>query len=378
MNLSLGLSLGSAAISGGGVTIPIAPAIDQPIITSGAGGVSFATQTQHFAKRIGDNTTNVDTDGDTKFRYPGCPAGSLVPAAINARFVGGVMPGGVAQARRWDAQVEMMTTSKFVGMVHTPPGTPARLLLVVNGKWVSAETITLSAAAGSTSFVLLEFPDNRPRRIKFVFNGAIQVQRFETEASYPPVRPTGFDKTLAAIGDSLSAGSGNPPTGANSLDTWPQAVATLLGFDHCCNASIGGTKWVAGGAGDVAISHFGGDRLPMTLTLGPNAIVFAGSRNDTASVQADLDAITAAVQAAIVATSMADSRIFVAGTFTVLPQDPAVHAGALAEGATFIGMTDGLQPGDIGADTVHPTYAGAVALRNRFAPRLRAAGCAPV
>lgn len=62
---------------------------------------------------------------------------------------------------------------------------------------------------------------------------------------------------------------------------------------------------------------------------------------------------------------------------TALSQNAPVQAGAASRGVTFIDMQDGFQAGDIGVDGVHPTYDGAVALRNRIVPRLRAAGCVP-
>ncbi|WP_105382447.1 SGNH/GDSL hydrolase family protein [Neorhizobium alkalisoli] len=325
-------------------------------------------------KRIGDNTTNVDMAGDTKFRYPGVPNGVLIPATVNSRVTGAMMPGGVAQSRRWDMQVEFTTSSRYVALYWVPPSATPRLLILVNGKWVSP-SFTVTAAAGSTSNVLLTFPDNRSRTIKFIMAGGNNILNFQTEAAYPPVRSAASGKTLVTIGDSLTAGSGSPPTGASFLDTWAHGIAAMLGFDHCCNASIGGTKWVASGTGDVAISHFGGDRLPLALNISPEAIVFAGSRNDSAVDQAALDAITAAVSAALDVTPV--TKRFVMGTFTTLPQNAAVQAGVLTEGVTFIDMMDGLQPEDIGADTVHPTYQGQINLRNRMAPRLFAAGCLP-
>jgi hypothetical protein len=355
--------------------ISFAPAIDQPIITSGAGAASFPTVTLHQFKRIGDNTTNVDMAGDTKFRYPGMPTDSLVPDAVNTMVVASLMPGGAAQVRTWDSQIETSTASKYVGLAWTPTTSSPRILVVVNGKWIS-ESFTVTASAGNGSFVLLEFPDNRTRRVKFITSGANKLFGVRTEAASPPVRPTGNDKVLLAIGDSLSAGSGAPPTGATFLDVWPQAVANILGFDHCCNASIGGTKWVASGAGDVAVSHFGGGRITPALTTSPTAVAYAGSRNDSNADQAALDAITSAVSAAMDAVSTVSKR-FVMGTFTSLSQNAAVQAGALAKSVPFVDMTNGLQPADLGGDSIHPTYQGAVNLRTRIVPALRAAGCVP-
>ncbi|MFK4647242.1 hypothetical protein ABIF96_005816 [Bradyrhizobium ottawaense] len=355
--------------------IRYAPAIDQPIITSGGGAASFPTMTLHQMKRIGDNTTAVDMDNDTKFRYLGMPTGVLVPDAVNTMVVSSLMPGGTAQARTWDTQIEMLTSSKFIAMSWTPTVSTPLVLIVVNGKWVSA-AFNATATAGSGSFVMLEFPDNRARRVKFIASGGNKIFGFRTELAYPPTRPTGSATVAAMVGDSLSAGSGTPPTGATFLDVWPHAVANILGFDHCCNASIGGTKWVASGAGDVAVSHFGGGRITPLLTTNPTAIVFAGSRNDSNADQAALDAITSAVSAAMDAVSTVSKR-FVMGTFTSLSQNAAVQAGAAAKSVPFVDMTYGLQAADLGGDSIHPTYQGAINLRTRIVPALRAAGCVP-
>lgn len=354
----------------GNLQLSFAPAADQPIVTSGAGSPVFTNQTVHTPKRIGDNTTAVDVAGDPKFRYPGIPPGTLGPAAINSRIQSPLMPGGAAQARRWDAQIEFLTSSKYVGLDWVPAAASTTILVVVNGKW-TGPAFAVSAMAGSVSFVLLEFPDNRPRTVKLIL-GAHQIRTIGTETAYPPVRSTSAGKTLLTIGDSLSAGSGT----ATFLDVWPQATATILGFDHCCNAAIGGTKWVPSGSGDVAISHFGGDRLPLALTTNPEAVVFAGSRNDSGSNQAELDAITTAVLAVIDATG--GSKRFMMGTFTVLPQSGAVKAAAAARGVAYIDMQYGLLAADLaGGDGVHPPYAGAVNLRDRIVPQLKIAGCVP-
>lgn len=370
-----GLSIGLARQEGVDVLFPMVSAIDRPIVSSAAGGPVFATQTQHLPKRIGDNTTNVDMAGDPKFRYPGVPAGGLVPAAVNSRVRTELIPGGAAQFRYWDMQVEFVTSSRFVALAWAPSVAAVPVLVLVNGRWILPSFLA-TASAGSTSHVLLEFPDRRPRRIKCVFHGHHQFSRIETEAACPPVRPTGNDRGLIVVGDSLTAGAGTAPTGASAFDTWPQALATALGFDHCCNAAIGGTRWVAGGAGDVAVSHFGGGRIAPALTTNPVAIIFAGARADSAASAPELAEITAAVTAALLATGSIAKR-FVMGTFTNLEPNTAVRAGALASGVPFIDMVDGLQPADLGADAVHPTYAGAVALRGRMAPRLFAAGCTP-
>lgn len=366
------LRLGAAAPSTG-VGVPVlqfAPVNDQPIITGAAGTPVFATQTPHTLKRLGDDTTAVDIAGDPKFRYPGVPAGVLVPAPINARVVSSVLPGGVAQGRRWDHAIEFETQSKFVALVAQVTNASPRWLVSVNGKWIS-ESFTTAASAGATSHILMEFPDRAPRKIKIMTNGGSAVINLQTEAAHPPVRSVSPGKVLLTIGDSLSAGA----NGIDALQVWPQAIAAMLGFDHCCNASIGGTRWVQSGTGDVAISHFGGDRLPLGLATSPEAVVFAGSRNDAASNQAQLDQISAAVIAALDAASV--SKKFVMGTFTDLPQNAAVRSGAEARSVPFVNMTDGLLPEDISGDFVHPTLQGAINLRNRIAPRLFAAGCRP-
>lgn len=354
-----------------------APAIDQPIVTHGDGSpTTFPTLTQHRPLRLvpDDNTSYVDQVGDPKFGYPGTPPGVVKPrAGANARIETLYMPGGTAQGRRWDLTIETVTSSRFVGLSWTTGPAYPPFLVFVNGRPISA-AINGSATANAAKFIRLEFPDNRPRKIKVILGGH-SLDHISTEAAYPPVRPASAGTTLAVIGDSLSAGAGSPPTGATAFDTWPQFAALMLGFDHCCNASIGGTRWVQAGADDVALSYFGGGRLPLVLSMAPSALIFAGSRNDNAvdaTIQASAE--TALTDALAV---MSPDRIFVAGTFTALRQNAPVRAAALARGVHFIDMQDGFQAGDIGVDGVHPTYDGAVALRNRIVPRLRAAGCVP-
>lgn len=358
----------------GGPALEYAPAIDQPIITSGAGSPSFATQTQTPFLRLtpGDNTTGVDVVNDPCYAFPGMPAGLLVPnVSFNTRCSMPNIPGGNSQGRTWDWQLETVTSSKFIGVRWVTNVTKARIVVVVNGKPVSS-AVEITATNGGVSHFKLEFPDNRERRVKMIWGGGSSTFAPEFEAAYPPVRPATTGKTLLTIGDSLSAGAGAPPTGATYIDTWPHWTAMALGFDHCCNASIGGTGWVW--TNQPGVGHYGGGRLAPALSLAPDAVVFAGSRNDSASA-----AITAAVEAALDATlaSVAAGRIFVTGTFTTLSQNAYVQAGAASRSVAFVDMQDGFQAGDIGGDNVHPTYDGAVNLRNRLIPRLRAAGCVP-
>jgi hypothetical protein len=376
---AMGRGMGHLGVLGNAsIGLTYAPAIDQPIITSGSGLLSasaFSTQTSHTFKRIGDNTTAVDMANDTKFRYPGVPDGTLGPGTTNSLVIGTLMPGGTAQARRWDTQFEFVTSSKYVGMDWLTSSTVPRMIVVVNGKWISP-SFTTTGVAGNNSYVLFEFPDRSSRKIKIITSGGgSQIRSIWTESANPPVKAASAGTLLVVDGDSMSAGSGTPPDYASAFDAWPQATATILGFDHCCNASIGGTKWVASGAGDVAVSHFGGGRLTTALTLTPDAFVYAGSRNDSAVDQTALDAITSAVETALDATTV--TKKFVMGTFTVLSQNAAVQAGAEAKSVPFVNMTYGLQASDIGVDGVHPTYQGAVNLRNRIVPALRSAGCVP-
>jgi hypothetical protein len=279
------------------------------------------------------------------------------------------MPGGAAQARRWDTQVEFDTSSKFVAWVGVPPSATPHFLIYVNGKMVSP-SFSVSLTAGSTGYVQLEFPDRRPRKVKWVFSGGNPVLRFETEAAYPPTRTASAGKILAAIGDSLTAGAGTPPDYSSALDTWIVTCAAMLGFDHALNAGIGGTFWTPSGAGDVAVSHFGGGRLPLVQGLAPEALAYAGSRNDPSA-----DAIRIAVEAALDATTI--TKRFVMGTFTSLSKNAYVQTGAINKGVPFIGMTDGLQAGDLGVDGIHNTYQGGINLAMRMVPRLYAAGCRP-
>ena len=343
-----------------------APAIDQPVIASGSGNglSSFATATAYPFKRMtsGDNSTNVDTANDPRYRYPGIPAGYLIPSSANNVRV---LPGGYL-----DWQFEFVTSSKCVGIVRLSSTANAVMQIIVNGKPLAAENITWGGTANVPVWLTMDFPDRRPRKIKIIMGATHQLYAPLFEADYPPVKAASAGRVLAVISDSFAGGSGVPPTGATKLDTWPQWTARALGFEHCCNMGIGGTGWVNAGPSTV----YGGPRLTALLDLAPDAVIFAGSRNDpaassvTTAIQTALDTVLAAIPA---------NRVFVTGTFTALSQNPFIRDGAVSRGVSFIDMTDGFQAGDIGGDGVHPTYAGAVALRNRFIPRLLAAGCVP-
>lgn len=78
-------------------------------------------------------------------------------------------------------------------------------LIVFNGKWVSSAETVVPMVFGSLGFLMLESPDNRPRRI--VTQDACQILDFQTEAAYPSVPPIGNDKVLLSVGDSLTVGA---------------------------------------------------------------------------------------------------------------------------------------------------------------------------
>lgn len=380
---------------GGGIAIPMTPAIDTPVFSYDTVSPTFPTVTEHAFLRIGGaNTGGADTVNDTKFRYPGTPTGVIVPwPTTNYYLSTSLIPGGASQSRYWDTQIEFVTTSKYVTLLAHTAGAGANILVMVNGAWVNTPYVISPLANNVTGFFSLQFPDNRSRKIKMVMQGgSLQMHSVFTEAAYPPVRSAAAGKTLLCIGDSITAGAnGVAPGGATALDTWPQWVGTALGYDHVCNAAIGGTKWVALGSGtaDQLTSHFGGGRLSTALGgMTPDAIMFMGSRNDASAVQADLDAITAAVTSALGQVS-SFAKVYVAGTITALTaNNDAVRAGTLAASRPFIDLSgliygtgkstaptgDGNADTYIGSDGVHPTFAGHQYIRTNYALRLRGIG----
>lgn len=357
------------------------PPIDTPTITYASASTIASGQIKRERREGGVTGAALDMTTDPNFRYLGFPSAAAWSASPNFFVEPPLIPGGVSQGRRWEFQVECETNATEIEYVLHAPSAGARpFAFLVNGRlYANSVTHTLSGQI----YVKLAFPDARVRRIRMIGNGAMRWQGAVISSGATIARSTQpITRIGAAVGDSLTVGSGTAPDGANSWETWAYRTLLAMGCDLVINAGIGGTKWVPSGSGDVAVSHYGGGRLTALLAMGVTDLVFAGSRNDSATNQAALDAITAAVTAALTAVS-AVPNVYVAGTFTNLPQNPAVKAAAVAKGRPFIDLHSAIYgtgkstapTGDgnadfyINNDGVHITLAG-----HRYLEKLMTAG----
>lgn len=349
------------------------PTENVPTITYSSS--STITGTEYKSKRIGDvSNANVDLDGDTRFRYPGAPAGVLRgwPASPTYAVDANTMPGGVAQARTWDIQVEFETGAQEVEYHWRASGdNVAPSMIEIDGVRHQATRYSSGITGSGERWMKLSFPDARWRRILILLTGPafIGVKVPTGQVILRPNEP--FKRTVALIGDSITAGASESTWGAGPTTTWAWRTAKLLGADQVVHAGIGGTKWTPSGSGDVAISHFGGDRLPMVLAMNPDVLIFMGSQNDSDTSPSGLAATQAAVEAAL-ALCVNVPEVYVLGTIRNLAMNAAVRAGTEAAGRVFCDVSDaiwgtgyaGSPAGNGNADLLtgdtaqHPTFAG--------------------
>ena len=354
------------------------PAIDLPVVSFVMGGTSQITSkaTHREARLGGVSNATVDWNGDPKFRYLGCPPAAVQPmAAAPTQFIETLaMPGGASQARKYDLMIETETSAPEIEWrCQVANAGAGPMMFWVNGRWVSPTSLAQSTSAGEM-LTKLTFPDARPRTIRALLPGGVRFGGCYATPGHAVKRVQNVIKRrVCVIADSMGTSTGEPPDGGRLVDTLQYHLPYLLGADETLAFGIGGTKWVAAGSGDVAVSHFGGDRLTAALALNPDVIVFFGSRNDSASTQPQLDAIQAAVQSALTLCANVP-EVYVAGTITDLPQNAVVKAATLAMGRTFVDLKGivygtgkyGSPTGDGNADyylrseatPVHPTYLG--------------------
>lgn len=148
-------------------------------------------------------------------------------------------------------------------------------------------------AGGYRSMMITLAPSALPRRVRMSFARDSQIGAIRVNAGGKLLDPILARRCSGYfLGDSITEGSNASPNGFLS---WMQLFARKAGIDNYANGGVGGTGWTRSiSTGDPAIA-----RLPRILEMvdgGPPDLLFIlMGINDVASTQADLDAITAAV-----------------------------------------------------------------------------------
>lgn len=357
------------------------PSYDTPTFTdtasnSGATTGTITSATLIREKRVGDvSGANLDTTGDTHFRYSGAPAGvpnSNFPALfVETEYV----PGAAAAFLKWAWSIATETNAAAVAfkLRTASSGTSINYRLQVNGRWVTEDSVTVAETGGTTREFKFVFPDARPRRITLHIYDQTAFGGVWVTSGHDAKRPADVpQRRIAVVGDSFTAGA----AGVSRGDTYAPRLAHLLGADQLIIAGIGGTRWMPpGGSGDASLSHFAG-RMPAVLGMNPDVVIFFGSRNDPTG---DLTALAGYVQSTV-ELAAAVPEVYVSGTATALAQNAAVRTGAQAAGRPFIDLAGliygtgkvGTPTGDgnadyyLASDGIHPTLEGHKAIARRF------------
>lgn len=160
----------------------------------------------------------------------------------------------------------------------------------------------LPMETGNT-FYELKFASMASRRIRLVFNnGATSLKAVRVGGAYQVWAPADVDPVRAyVISDSIWAGAAFGPALVGGSPA--QRIGDLLGWQDVWDASIGGTGYIAKGAGSDAYTFR--ERVVEGLTRNPDMWVLMGSTNDGGADKVALQAEALATYRAIRAGSAA-------------------------------------------------------------------------
>lgn len=330
---------------------------DTPTITwtqSSATTIPGGSTVGYNVTRTAGAGTPADIANDPVFRFDGMlslPADSADP---NNYVRTPLLTGGTAQAARYLLRFGVQTSStQYVEFRLRPLATTVKFRVIVNGKFVSDQLDARTATVGSPYQLLLTFPTAAVRTVWVEMDGAdaslgqarVTAGASLTKAAAPKLR-------VAVVGDSYTGGSGAPTDGARRLETAPRYIAHLMGAESFFNFGIGGTGWIAGsGSG----SNFG-TRMADVVACAPDVVIVLGSRNDGSDT-----GVQAAATAGLAALAPVPF-VYVSGPSTsgFTTANAQVKAAATANGRPFFDGIAGawITSADLGADAVHPTFAG--------------------
>ncbi len=345
------------------------PAADVPtvVFTPNVSATTISGAVLTREKRISNNMTlGMDLAGDTHYRVKGVPlmdpeeSGNSQATFVRAPFLNGT-------TLRLPYTIETEFCGTAIEFLFRSVPTSVSFMIKINGQWTSNSLNTYTINAGYPGLLKLTFSAAAARRIEIhcsdiAFGGAY------TLAAAQPMRPLEkFQRTIAFVGDSFTAGTADSP-----YLTYARRVAHLLGADQVIYAGLGGSGWTT-----TSPPPFSG-RMSQVLSMNPHIVVFQGSRNDS---WGDIPALQSAVTSTV---SLAASvpYVFVTGYWMANngTGNDAVKAGTLAAGRQFVdlmgiiygtgrvGATTGNGNADIYVDTdnVHPTQVAHTYIANRL------------
>jgi len=285
--------------------------------------------------------------------------------------------------------VEFVTDADKVE-VRMLRGTSTRgVMIEVDGQRIQAAPIDYPGGTGSTLYVLLTFPDSRPRRIRAE---ASEYGGFRAVAVHPTrlVWPASDKLTMAVVGDSITAQIGATlPNGG-----WAATAGKLLGIRDVWMVAHPGTGFTTAGASD-GTAYGDARRIADVVASNPDLVILAATGNDpSATVRAPALAAMQAYRAALPGVPIivggiwpgsggpsaervaVETEVKAAFDLWADPLSWWVAAAAPASWITGTGKStapigDGNADVYVGSDGVHPTQAGHDYYGRRWAGAIR-------
>jgi len=276
--------------------------------------------------------------------------------------------------------VEFVTDADKVE-VRMLKGTSSRgLMIEVDGQRIQAAPIAYPVEAGSTLYVLLTFPDSRPRRIRAEgaeYGGLRAVAVHPTRLIWPAAASNADKLTMAVVGDSLTAQIGATlPNGG-----WAATAGKLLGIRDVWMVAHPGTGFTTAGASD-GTTYGDARRIADVVASNPDLVILNATGNDpSGTVRAPALAAMQAYRAALPGVPIivggiwpgsggpsaervaVEAEVKAAFDLWADPLSWWVAAAAPASWITGTGKStapvgDGNADVYVGSDGVHPTQAG--------------------
>jgi lysophospholipase L1-like esterase len=182
------------------------------------------------------------------------------------------------QSNNWAAITFLTDAPKVAIGQYT--SLPSRI--IIDGHYLSPSSLRASVA-GNPSYYVLDFSAAGGRKTRQItleseFNATFWGVRVDPESKV--WAPDAADHVrVIAIGDSITGGGDGFPD--QPATDWPSMLAKLLGWNDVWNSAIGGTGFIAQGAGD-GFPNFG-QRIQDVCRNNPDLVIVFGGINDGVS-----------------------------------------------------------------------------------------------
>jgi lysophospholipase L1-like esterase len=286
-------------------------------------------------------STDVALEDDPNYNYTGISRlayGTAFPdySATQPSY----LTGGLSQNARWRGRLSFYYDGQAFEWQGKAVTASVGLRLRIDGKLVSMDYTAIASglSGGSFYYFKCDLGTAAMRLIEFDFNEAPSFGGIVAEPTATIKRGPSPSLRVCAITDSIGAGAGV----YNSQTSWVGILGELMGSDvGMWNVGIGGTGYLAGGAGARFI-----DRVPDVIASKPDILFVQSQQNDQGNTSAAIKQAAKDFLAAI-KTALPKTLLFVIGAYTTgtptakrMTDDTALREAAWESGAYFISWVD--------------------------------------